>query len=53
MSNFAKKVMEYTEKNNTTVVICVVKFACIKDYKGKLRYYETCIYLFIFIYNKY
>ncbi|CAN6916646.1 unnamed protein product, partial [Brassica oleracea] len=35
-SNFAKKVMEYTEKNNATIVICVIKFACIKDYKGKL-----------------
>ncbi|KAL0835853.1 hypothetical protein Bca101_087742 [Brassica carinata] len=28
--------MEYTEKNNATVVICVIKFACIKDYKGNI-----------------
>ncbi|XP_033129379.1 uncharacterized protein LOC103854407 [Brassica rapa] len=35
-SDFAKKVMDYTKENNTTIVICVIKFACIKEYKGNI-----------------
>ncbi|XP_048628474.1 uncharacterized protein LOC125598457 [Brassica napus] len=28
--------MDYTKENNTTIVICVIKFACIKEYKGNI-----------------